>query len=268
MKRQRVDRTASTSPAREILEHTATILLDIGMSKQSLLDELGSVLQSRADASHPFDPAGLREVSGYAHVLAHWYADPDYRDPRSTRTPAPLPLNGQRRSVAALIRRVFPKERVHATANALIALGAIKRRGRRYIPNAQFVLYSKDPAVAHTHAYMALLGHMRTIAYNLACKDETRLLFERAATNARVPVSALPTIHRHVRRVFADALLRIDAYFSRWETQSGRQPTTLIGAAAFAFDDSNIAARATRSRELQRTRAKRGARHRRAERTP
>jgi hypothetical protein len=258
-----------TSPAREILEHTATILLDIGLSRQSLLDELRDILRQKGDPTRPFDPTGTQNVAGYTHVLAHWYADPDYRDRRSPRRPAALPLNGPRRSVATLIRRVFPKNQVQKTATALIALGAIRRQGRRYVPRAPHVSFSSDPGVAHLHAYMALLGQMRTIAHNLACEDETQLLFERAATNSRVPVSALPTIHRHIRRVLADTLGRLDAYFSRWETDAGSGPTTLVGAAAFAFDDSTIPGRAAHPRANRRTQARRrGLHHRRAERTP
>ena len=257
-----------TSPAREILEHTATILLDIGLSKQSLLHELRDVLRQKPEPTRSFDPAGMRNVAGYTHVLAHWYSDPDYRDRRSPRLPAALPLNGSRRSVASLIRRVFPRSQVQTTANALIALGAVRRQGRRYVPHAPHVSFSSDPGLAHVHAYMALLGQMRTIARNLASEDDAELLFERAATNASVPVSALPTIHRHIRRVLADTLGRLDAYFSRWESHSGSEPTTLIGAAAFAFDESTTPGREIHARPLRRTRAIRGARHRRAERTP
>jgi len=260
--------TSRNSPVREILEHTATTLLDVGISKQQLLGELQDILRHKPDSSHLFDPARSHDIIGYTQVIAHWYTDPDFRDRRAVRRPAALPLNGRQRSVAALIRRVFPRQRVAAIAATLIALGAIRRHGRRYVPNAHFVSFSTDPAVAHVHAFMTLLGHMRTIAHNLACDDETRRLFERAATNARVPVRALPTIHRHISRVMGDAILRLDAYFSRWEARSVAEPTTLIGAAAFAFDDATIPGHATLSRGRRRTRAKRGSRHRRAERTP
>jgi hypothetical protein len=265
---QRAPGADRTSPAREILEHTATILLDIGLSKQSLLQELREILRGLPEPNRAFDPASLRNVNGYTHVLTHWYSDPDYRDRRSPRRPAALPLNGSGRSVATLVRRIFPKTQVQTAVKALIALGAIRRQGRRYVPRAPHVSFSSDPAIAHVHAYMALRGQMRTIARNLACEDETGALFERAATNASVPVSALPTIHRHTSRVLADTLARLDAYYSRWETDSGSEPTTLIGAAAFAFDDSIIPGRARNSRDLRRTRAIRGTRHRRAERTP
>ncbi len=268
MNARRTPRGSRSSPGREILEHTAEILLGVGVSKQTLLDELRDILRHKQEPSRPFDPAGLHDAAGYAHVLAHWYADPDYRDRRSPRQPAALPLNGAQRSVAALVRRVFPKQRVQTTVEVLIELGAIQRKGRRYVPNSPFVSFSNDTAVAHVYAYMALLGHMRTIAHNLGCNDDTQLLFERTATNARVPVSALPTIHRHLRRVLADTLFRLDAYFSRWETRSGSEPTTLVGAAAFAFDDSTIPGRAKPLRDRRRTRAKRASRHRRAERIP
>lgn len=268
MNARRVPRAARISPAREILEHTATILLDIGLSKQSLLEEMRDILRHKNDRPHPFDPEGLRTVAGYTHVLAHWYADPDYRDRRSPRQPAALPLNGGHRNLAALIRRVFPRQRVNETANALVALGAVRRRGRRYVPTAPYVSFSSDPETAHMHAYMALLGQMRTIAHNLACTDETERLFERAATNASVPVSALPTIHRHFSRVLANTLVQLDAYLSRWETHSGSEPTTLVGAAAFAFDDSRTLRRAAHSRGSRRTRARPRLHHRRPERTP
>jgi hypothetical protein len=265
---QRAPRADRTSPAREILEHTATILLDIGLSKQSLLEGLSEILREMPEPTRAFDPAGLRNVAGYTHVLTHWHTDPNYRDRRSPRRPTALPLNGPGRSVATLVRRVFPKTQVQTTLDALIALGAIRRQGQRYLPRAPHVSFSSDPKIAHLHAYMALLGQMRTIARNLACENEAQALFERAATNASVPISALPTIHQHISRVLADTLARLDAYFSRWETDSGSEPTTLIGAAAFAFDNSTIPGRATYSRSLRRTRAIRGSHHRRAERTP
>lgn len=268
MNAHRVPGANRSSPAREILEHAATILLDIGVSKESMLDEMRNILRELPEPVRTFDPTGLRNVAGYTHVLAHWYSDPDYRDPRAPNQPAALPLSGSGRSVATLIRRVFPSSKVPAITKALIELGAIRRQGRRYLPRDQYVSFASDPAVAHVHAYMALLGHMRTIARNLDTQDETHLLFERAATNARVPVNALPAIHGYIRRVMADALIRLDAYFSRWESRSGSEPTTLVGAAAFAFDESPTPARAIHPRIFRRRRPIRGSRHRRAERTP
>ena len=261
MNAQRTDAAHFQSPAREMLEHTVTILLGIGHSKQALLEELQDILSERKDSERSFDPAQVQTIAGYSHVLAHWYADPDFRDRRFPDRPAALPLNGSKRSLAALIRRVFPKRRVPAIVDALLALGAIRRHGRLYVPCARHVSFASDPSMAHLHAYMSLLGQMRTVAHNLACTRGDELLFERAATNASVPIGALPTIHRHIRRVLADVLFRIDAYLSRWEVREGSEPTTLVGAGAFVFDNYTTRRSTANPSSRGKSRAIRGSRH-------
>src|SRR5487761_1562846 len=170
------------------------------------------------------------------NVMTLWHEDPRYRDAASR--PMRLKLNARGRSLAQLIRRAWPQGDVRLIARALVRSGAVKRRGPWYEPTGRFVSLRGEPPAALAHALLSARGLLRTPEPNLASPHRDPLL-ERQATNSHIPVSALPMIHRYVKREAGNLLARFDAYLRRFEVPAGSEPTVLFGLAAFAFEDSS-----------------------------
>lgn len=180
------------------------------------------------------------------NVMTLWHEDPRYRDAASR--PLRLKLRARGPSLAQLIRRVWPNGDVRLIAGALVRSGAVQRRGPWYETTGRFVSLREEPPAALAHALISARGLLHTIERNLASRHGEEPLLERRATNGHIPVSALPTIHRYVKREAGNLLSRFDAYLRRFEVPAGSEPTVMVGLAAFAFEDASDIGTAARKR--------------------
>jgi len=171
------------------------------------------------------------------NVMTLWHEDPRYRDASSR--PLRLKLRARGPCLAQLIRRAWPRGDINLIARALVRSGAVERRGAWYEPAGRFVSFRSEPPAVLAHALLSIRGLLRTVERNLGSRNSHEALVERRAFNSHIPVSALPTIHRFLKREAGNLLARVDAYFRRYEVPAGSEPTVLVGFATFAFEDSS-----------------------------
>lgn len=168
-------------------------------------------------------------------IMTLWHEDPKYRD--ASHRPSRLKLRARGPCLAQLIRRASGRANVRIIALALIQSGAVQRRGVWYEPAGRFVSFKDQPRAALSHTLTSARALFGTIEHNLHARDARDALLERVAFNSHIPVSALPTVHRYLKRQGDNLLARVDAYFKRWEAPAGSEPTVCVGLAAFAFED-------------------------------
>ena len=168
-------------------------------------------------------------------VMTLWHEDPQYRD--ASHQPLRLKLHGRGPCLAQLIRRVSEHGDVRLIASALVRFGAVEQRGPWYAPAGRFVSFKDQPPAALAHTLMSARALLGTIEHNLHTRDPREAWLERFAFNSHIPVSALPTVHRYMKREGDNLLARIDAYLKRWEVPADSEPTVLVGFAAFAFEE-------------------------------
>ena len=168
-------------------------------------------------------------------IMTLWHEDPRYRD--ASHRPSRLKLHSRGPCLAQLIRRASRRADVRLTASALVQSGAVERSGPWYTPAGRFVSFKDQPPAALAHTLMSVRTLLGTIEHNLHTRDPREARLERLAFNSHIPLSALPTVHRYMKREGDNLLARIDAYLKRWEVPAGSEPTVLVGFAAFAFED-------------------------------
>ena len=170
-----------------------------------------------------------------ASIMTLWHEDPRYRD--ASLQPSRLKLRVRGPCLAQLIRRASGRGDVRLIARALVQYGAVRRRGPWYEPAGRFVSFKDQPRAALAHTLISARALMGTIEHNLRARDPRETLLERVAFNSHIPISALPTVHRYLKRQGDNLLARIDAYLKRWDGPAGSEPTVRVGLAAFAFED-------------------------------
>ena len=247
----------SRSYAHEVLSESATILVKTGHSPKELMQTFRRICGTLHEPSRPFDPGAIAYVVGLGHVVAHWYSDPAYRD--SIGQPLRLPLQGPGPCLTDLIRHVFPRQDVKAVARSLARAGAVTRQGRFYSPTGRYVLLTRDALRCYVHALTSLVGMLRTVRHNLSCADdEPSRLLERRADSLRVPIRALPQIHRRIKRDMTALLWKLEGYLRSWEVKPGAEPTTHVGVGAYACEDPLITGVGKQGRRANARRVARG----------
>lgn len=182
----------------------------------------------------------LRQVSEYVSrlpdITALWFTDPDFVDSQSGE-PLPLPLRGSRRSLSALVRRIFPRGDVTSVVESLLQSGSVRKRGRRFYAVKNYLSFAEEALFAQVHSLDSVRRLLATIQYNVACRDPERRFLERSAMVTSVARDALPTIHEEIKRELGPALNRIDTFMRQYQVPEGSQPTTDLSVSAFASED-------------------------------
>lgn len=233
--RVKVDRRPTgggISYSREFLERLVRILVHSGHSPKQLTREFRDICGGLKEPARRWDPTRLAYVADLTHVIAHWYADPQYLDSRGA--PLPLPLRGRGPSLCALIERVLPEENAAAVVQSLCRVQGVRRRAGRYVPSGRCIVFPQ--ASGRFHGLAALLGMLRTVEHNVA-GVKTSAILERTAINPSFPVSALPAFHRRLKALATDFLWSVDGDMRRRENGAARGATTRLGVGVFAFEE-------------------------------
>lgn len=256
-KASRRSSAAGVAYSREFLERLARILVHSGHSPSKLVREFAEVCKPLKEPRRPWDPRRLAFVSDLPHVIAHWHADPQYLD--SHGSPLALPVRARGPSLTALISRVLPSSTPSEVIESLLALGAVRRQGARYVPTDRYLAFNQQRASALAHGLTTLLGMLRTVEHNVSSGSGRRVL-ERASINPQFPVSALPRFHSRLKRLAAEFLWNIDGDMRRREERTRSNRTTRLGVGVFAFEDplvtGNIRILPSRKRTTKRPVAK------------
>jgi hypothetical protein len=206
-------RAGGAEYARECLSRLARILVHGGHSPKRLSRDFRDICSELKEPTRPWDPTRLTFYADLPHVIAHWHSDPRYMDSRGR--PVPLPLRGRGPCLSALIARVLPGEAPVSVAESLVRSNSVRRRKGLYTPTKRSLVYPK--AAARVHGMNAFLGMLRTVDHNVAGKGPR--LYERAAMNPSIPVSALPAFYKWAER-FGDRFLEgADSFLQNREAE-------------------------------------------------
>jgi hypothetical protein len=221
--------------AQDVLKQVLSILVQTGHSPKDLARIVRNLCRALAEPARAFDPRLIPYVAGLTHIVAHWYSDPAFRGPDGQ--PLKIPLRGRGPSLANLIRRLFPHQDITRVKQSLLDANAVQRRGRLYFPTDRYVSFTQDRQSVHVHGLMSVAGMLRTVQHNIASGDPAKTLLEGSATNAYIPVRALPEIHRRIKREVTALLWKIDGYLRSWEVEPGSEPTTHVGVGGYVYED-------------------------------
>src|SRR5579872_5367915 len=129
----------------EVLQRLIHLLVAGGQLPSVLAREFAAACQ-RIKVNHnvrrPATGSPL-EHARIAHILSHWYSDPQYLD--SEGVPRALTLSGRRQSsLTSLIGKVLPQARPSAIVRSLERLGAVHRVNHQYRPTGHYVYFGRQ----------------------------------------------------------------------------------------------------------------------------
>jgi hypothetical protein len=215
--------------ARECLSRLARILVHSGHSPKRLWRDFRDICGELREPTRPWDPTRLTFYYDLPHIIAHWHSDPPYMDGKGL--PVPLPLRGRGPSLSALIARVLPGEDPASVAESLLRAKIVRRRKDLYIPTKRSFVYPK--AAARVHGMNAFLGMLRTVDHNVSGKRPR--LYERAAMNPSIPVSALPAFYTWVEQFGGSFLEGADTFLQNREAEEKSGPRVRVGVDVCVF---------------------------------
>jgi hypothetical protein len=245
--------------ARECLSRVAGVLVNGGHSPTNLLRHFREICGELKEPAQPWDPKRLTFYADLPHIIAHWHSDHRYVDAEGS--PQPLPLHGRAPSLSALIARVLPGEDPASVAESLVRSRFIRRgKGALYTPIKRSLVYSR--AAARVHSMNAFLGMLRTVDNNVAGKGPR--LYERAAMNPSIPLSAVPSFNAYVEKFGERFLEGADNVLQKYEAEDRGRPRARVGVDVCVFLGPVV----SRGRRLRRGKARAGrARPRRKKRS-
>jgi hypothetical protein len=146
--------------------------------------------------------------------LSTWHLDPEFLDKKGR--PARLPVEGERRSFAALVQRCAGGD-VPATTllKELIEAGAVRARGKGQLEVLQrnYIPHPMDEKLVRLWGSV-LADVATTYVHNLTKSPKTPPRFERAAVNDRIDPRAVPEFRKFLEREGQAFLERADAWLT------------------------------------------------------
>jgi hypothetical protein len=170
-------------------------------------------------AARPESWAG--HVTKGSLVLSAWHQDPEFLD--ANGQPAPLPLEGEERSFAALLRRCGAGDvRPSTLLKELLASQAVRQRpdGRLEPLKRSYIPQSMDEQLVLLWG-KRMTDLARTSGHNLMSYPDSATRFERAAVSDRIDASALPEFRRFLEREGQAFLERVDAWLTEHQARNG-----------------------------------------------
>jgi hypothetical protein len=226
----------------EVLTRLARILVAGGESPGTLEREFARICR-RIRPNNRVRPRAAGSPLEYAHVLSHWYSNPEYLD--SAGMPRPLSKSGRDPSLTSLIGKVLPQAKPSAVISSLRRLGAVRRVNHQYRPTGHYVYFGQQREDAAAWLLTVLAGVLSSVEHNAYSRARSRLL-GRAAINPYFPVRALPGFHARLLKHSNAFLKAADADMQRKELLRHAAPTTQLGVAVFAFEDPLVTGEAAR----------------------
>jgi hypothetical protein len=177
-----------------------------------------------------------REIPEAPHVLTVWFSDAAYLD--ADGKPRPLPLEGGSISVTSLVRSVDRDADPREVLAYLVRSGAVRRKGRHYVPRTRGVLLRGVRGPDYAHTLGVLTNFLGTLDHNLQPRATAPNRFERFVANLRFPVSQLEPLYAFLERQGEEVLPRVDLYMHQREKlcQPG-EPTVRVGIGIYVFED-------------------------------
>jgi hypothetical protein len=147
-------------------------------------------------------------------VLSTWHLDAEFLDKKGQ--PATLPIEGERRSFAALVQRCAGGDVPMTTLlKELIDAGAVRLRGkdRLQVLQRSYIPHPLDEQLVRLWGSV-LTDIATTYVHNLTKAPKLPARFERAAVNDRIDARALPEFRKFLEHEGQAFLERIDAWLT------------------------------------------------------
>ena len=125
------------------------------------------------------------------------------------------------------------------------------------MPRGRYFTY--PTASARIHGFTALLGMLRTVDHNVSGKRPR--LYERAAMNPSIPVSALPAFYTWVEQFGGSFLEGADTFLQNREAEEKSGPRVRVGVDVCVFAgpaDSRPRRKPLRAGRVRRRKKRRG----------
>jgi hypothetical protein len=205
------------------------------------------VRKLRAVASEP-DSAQPGFMSKPTQVLEGWYRDPEFAD--RSGSPRDLALEGERGSLAALVRRYAPGIPVVAMVKELRSVGALEEvKGgklralkRTYIP--------RELSENQIRLWGSVLHDVgTTLETNVSGAATNEPRFERRALNLSVDRAALPEFRAFLEAEGQAFLERVDGWLSAHQVPTSRESqreSIRLGVGVYHIQDADRGARRLR----------------------
>ena len=245
---------------REILSRLARVLAMGGEDPQALAREFKRVCERLR--VRPVAKEDAAESLKHGQVIARWYNEPEYVD--RAGNPRALPFSGSRHSLSGLIAEVLPEADPHAVLEDLKELGAVRTRGRLFLPTDDLLIFGHRREHLIPWLLTLLSGTLRTIEHNATCHPRDRIP-DRIAHNPNFPVVALSEFYARLRNGSTRFLREKDRDMQRQEMRGGNSPRIGLRVAVIAFEEPAASGRATKKTK-RRTRTPREGRRRSGDR--
>lgn len=168
--------------------NSSRVAMLTGLSRREV-GRVKDVLEGEAERT----PAPLDRLS---QVLTGWHRDPEFL--ATGGAPLELPAEGNRRSMASLLRGYAGDMPHGAVVKELERLGLIERRGDLFKVTARNYVRSAGDPDRIRQAGVALHDHAQTIAHNVNQERSAAARFERMATSAALPKQHLVAFNSYV----------------------------------------------------------------------
>lgn len=187
-------------------------------------------------------PKGLTPyVTKAALVLSAWHLDAQFLDRKGK--PAPLPVEGEGATFAALVRLCGGSDvRPSTLLKELQSAGAVRQRPDGKVEALQriYIPHSIDEQLIRLWGTV-LADVATTYVHNLTRNARTPARFERAAVNDRIAASALPEFRKFLNDEGQQFLERLDAWLTEHEVREGKRKadieTIRLGVGLYHIQD-------------------------------
>ncbi len=174
-------------------------------------------------------------------VLSGWYQDPEFTDAEGA--PRVLPLNGKRRSFAALVLRYSGDIPPRAILEELRRVRCVEvdDDDRVHVLSRAYVPVKGDPEGLRILG-TALHDLAATLDFNLDPDKKARRRFQRSVFARWLPVESVPVFRRMAAEQAAEVLKSLDSWLQAQEAdpKSGK-PVTRSGVGVYYFEDDPAA---------------------------
>ncbi len=192
--------------------NNSRVAMITGLSRREVM-RVRNVLIGEAQAPDP--PA-----SRVAQVLSGWHVDPDFLDGEAR--PAVLSANGERRSIAALLKRYAGDLPHGAFLKELQQLGLIEKTGNDgfRVLARDYVRSPADPDIVRQLG-VALHDHGSTLAHNVNAERTEPPRFEGMASTPRLAPRYVSAFAKFAAERAQAFLEQMDAWLVRHEVKGG-----------------------------------------------
>ena len=164
--------------------------------------------------------ASFDRMNSATRVLTGWFSDEDFLD--DTGGPRALAASGSNPSFETLCSRYGGDVRATTMLKELKHVGAVAEdAGGRLVAKTRYYM----PALTDPEQMLRSGGVLKdigtTVAYNLHREATDPSRFERRATNASVPASAIPEFREYLEQEGQAFLEKVDAWLSEHEIKDG-----------------------------------------------